>query len=121
MPEPQEVNEVLQGRRILTVEPGTTPGWMIINLELKPEERDAQPDMRVFLTVFIGGRKGSSDDDYQSTCALHFKNPDGRSTAHMVRDGRDPEMPMSSAYQSLGKTRAGLEEAESAPPTREDL
>jgi hypothetical protein len=118
MAEPGELNEVLQGRKVLSVEPGTTPGWMIINLELESEEREAQADLRLFLTVFIGGRKGSDDDSYYSTCALHVKNSDGRSTAHMVRDGRDPDMPMSSAYQALGDTKAG---SESEPPNPEDL
>jgi hypothetical protein len=103
MPEPLELNEVLQGRKILSVEPGTTAGWMVINLELKTEESQAHPDMRLFLTVFIGGRKGSSDDNYHSTCALHCKTSDTWSTASMVRDERDPEMPMSSAYKALGQ------------------
>ena len=38
MSEPQELNEVLRGRKIQSVEPGATPGWMVINLELNPEE-----------------------------------------------------------------------------------
>jgi hypothetical protein len=32
MPEPLELNEVLQGRKVPSVEPGTTAGWMVINL-----------------------------------------------------------------------------------------
>jgi hypothetical protein len=95
MPEPLELNEVLQGRKILSVEPGTTPGWMLLNLELKTEESETDPGMRMFLTVFVGGRKGSSDDNYHSRSALHYKSADGRGSAHMIRDGRDPEMPMS--------------------------
>ncbi len=101
MPEPFELNEMLQGRKILSVEPGTTAGWMIINVESNPEEREIQPDLRVFLTVFIGGRKGSSDANYYSTSALHYKHADGTGSAHMVRDGRDPQMSMSSASTVL--------------------
>jgi hypothetical protein len=107
MPEPVELNEVLQGRKILSVEPGATNGWMVINFELKPEEREAQPDLRLFLTVFIGGGKGSSEANYHSTSALHYKASNGRSTVHMVRDRRDPEMPMSSAHTVLGDTKPG--------------
>jgi hypothetical protein len=113
MPEPTELNEVLQGRKILSVEPGTTPGWMLINLELKPEERAAEPDMRVFLTVFVGGRKGSEDDNYHSTSALHFKSATEGSGVHTIRDERDPEMPMSSAYRALSGTRLAPKDAQS--------
>jgi hypothetical protein len=105
MPEPLELNEVLQGRKILSVEPGATAGWMVINLELKAAEREAHPDMRLFLTVFIGGRKGSSDDNDHSTCALHRKASGTWSAANMIRDERDPEMPMSSAYKALGRSQ----------------
>jgi hypothetical protein len=115
MPEPLELNEMLQGRKILGVEPGRTPGWMVLNLELKAEEREAQSDLRLFLTVFIGGRKGFSDANHFSTSALHYKGAGGPSTVHVIRDGRDPEMPMSSASQSLGDTRLS---PKSEPPTR---
>jgi hypothetical protein len=98
--EPIELHEVLQGRKIQSVEPGATPGWMLINLELNPEERNAEAGMRLFLTVFVGGRKGSAEAEHHSTAALHHQGADGRSTVHMVRDGRDPEMPMSSASQA---------------------
>jgi hypothetical protein len=60
--------------------------------------------MRLFLTVFIGGRKGSSEANFYSTSALHLKRADGRSTTDMIRDGRDPEMPMSSASTALDDT-----------------
>ncbi len=109
MPEPLELNDELQGRKIQSVEPGTTPGWMVINLELKPEEHEAEPEMRLFLTVFIGGRKGPSEASYSSTSALHYKGADGRSTVHAIRDERDPDMPMSSAHTVLGDARLGVE------------
>jgi hypothetical protein len=124
MPEPEELNEVLQGRKILSAEPGTTPGWMILNLEPRTEEREAHPGIRLFLTVFVGGRNGSSEDNYYSTCALHWKAPNRRSTAEVVRDKRDPAMRMSSASQALGDMKPGLDSQPSsatpadAPPTR---
>src|ERR1700757_3266675 len=91
MPETQELNEVLKDKKILSIEPGTTPGWMVINLEPQGIIAKYEPGDRVFLTVFVGGRKGASDDVYTSTCALHLKGEDRHGTAYMVRDGRDPE------------------------------
>ena len=60
-------------------------------------------------TLFVrhrtaSGRKGSEDDNYYSTCALHLKDKDRRGTAHVVRDGRDPEMPMASADKATTQT-----------------
>jgi hypothetical protein len=116
MSEPLELNKMLQGRTILSVEPGTTPGWMTINLDPSPHEREVHPDIRVFLTVFIGGRKGSSEDNHFSTCAVHYKSVDGGSEVDMVRDSRDPEMPMSSAYDVFRVTKPDPEDAESGAP-----
>jgi hypothetical protein len=110
MAEPTELNEILRSRRVLSVEPGRTPGWMVVNFELNPDEREAQPDMRLFLTVFVGGRKGSSDANHYSTCALHDKSADGCGTVEMIRDGRDPEMPMSGVSDVLRKTKARTED-----------
>ncbi len=104
MSEPLELNEVLQGRKILGVEAGATPGWMLVNLEPTEKEREAHPGMRMFLTVFVGGRRASSPEDlHWSTCALHGRDPDGGGIADIVRDGRDPEMPMASANRALGR------------------
>lgn len=103
MPEPIELNAVLQGKKILSVEPGTTPGWMIINFDPQEFTQACEPGDRIFLTVFVGGRKGSEDDNYSSTCALHRKGNDGCGMAHMVRDGRDSEMPMASANKAAGQ------------------
>lgn len=102
MAEPLELNQILQGRKILSVELGTTPGWMLLNLELNSKEREAQPDLRIFLTVFVGGRKGSSETNHYSTCALHHRVADGRGTVDAIRDGSDPGMPMSSASGVVG-------------------
>lgn len=121
MSEPQELNEVLQGRKILGVEPGATPGWMIVNLELNAEEREARPEPRLFLTVFIGGRKGSPEANHHSTSALYYKVADGRGEADMIRDGRDPEMPLSSAGRALGDTGRAPERAKSEVSNVEDL
>lgn len=86
MPEPLELNAVLQGRRITSIEPGDTNGWMLINLETTCDE------LRMFLTMWVGGRKGESEDNHSATCSLHEGN-----WVAVVRDGRDPLMPMASA------------------------
>jgi hypothetical protein len=104
MSEPLELNEVLQSRYILSVEPGTTAGWMVINLALTPEEQELHPGTRLFLTVFIGGRKASSNEDnHHWTCALHSVASNDWGTSNIVRDERDPTMPMSSAQTALAK------------------
>jgi hypothetical protein len=95
--EPLELNEVLQGKKILSIELGTTPGWMLVNLG--PQAfYNCEHGERVFLTVFVGGRSGSSNDKDYYTCALHYKKKgDVWRTADPVRDGRDPGMPMARA------------------------
>ena len=86
MPEPQELNEVLKDKKIISIEPGSTPDWMVINLEPKGIVKDYELGERAFLTVFVGGRKGSSDDNYYATCALHVEGEDRFGSACMVRD-----------------------------------
>src|SRR5689334_12303824 len=114
MAEPLELNEILQGRKILSVEAGRTPGWMLLNLEVNPKEREAEPDLRLlFLTVFVGGRKGSGEAEHHSTSALHSQLADGGGTVEMIRDGRDPTMPMASACDALANTKVGPENAKS--------
>lgn len=115
MPEPFEMNELLQGRKITRVENGTTPGWMVIFFEM-PSMEDGT-EIEEYLTIFVGGRKGTSDDNYYSTCALHRKvlsGPDkGLGGCVNVRDERDPEMPMSSAHD--GASLQKLRDAQQVP------
>jgi hypothetical protein len=89
MPEPFEMNKLLQGRKVIRVENGTTPGWMVIFFESDPDPLTGNKT-EMFLTIYVGGRKGGPDANHYSTCALHKGN-----SVLMVRDGRDPEMPMS--------------------------
>jgi hypothetical protein len=89
------LNDALAGRKILSVEEGTTPGWMVIKLE-PPAEWPR--NVRMYLTVFVGGRKQkSSEDGHYWTVALHSGKEDDGGIADPIRDGRDAEMPMSSA------------------------
>lgn len=80
---------------------------MVINFEPHEFPETCEAGDRVFLTVFVGGRKGSEQDNCSSTCALHLKGSDGCGIAHMVRDGRDPEMAMVSAYTRVARPEPG--------------
>jgi hypothetical protein len=59
---------------------------MVVNIETNNDEP------RMFLTIWVGGRKGESEDNHSATCSLHEGN-----WVAVVRDGRDPLMPMASA------------------------
>jgi len=115
MPEPFEMNKPLQGRKISRVENGTTPGWMVIFFETEPLEDGTL--MEDYLTIFVGGRKGTNDDNYYSTCALHRKvmsgKDEGLGNCVNVRDERDPEMPMSSVHDGASLQR--MKEAQQVP------
>jgi len=119
--EPKEVNEVLQGRTITSVEEGTTPGWIVLNFDPKeftlygPNDEPMTATMpegsRVYMTIFVGGRKEETSEDREHwLCAVHTKAPEGWGIASPVRDGRDPEMPMGSAVPFLPDSK--LVEAE---------
>jgi hypothetical protein len=60
--EAAELNEVLRGKVIESIEEGTTPGWIVINLgSLETQQRQDSPGdvapPRLMLTAYVGGRK----------------------------------------------------------------
>ena len=61
--EAKSLYEVLQGKRIVSAELGSTPGWVVHNFD--PREFGAAEDTRVYLTVFVGGRKEQNLEDRQ--------------------------------------------------------
>lgn len=61
------LNDLLGGRTILSVEPGTTYGWVVINLVPKSEE------LRVFLTIRVGEEPMTDEALHSSDAAIHFK------------------------------------------------
>ena len=102
-----DLNEVLAGKRIISIQEGSTPGWLLINFdvsEVQMYDHDnkpvaTEPGTRVFVTVYVGGRlETDSESVHHSTCALHSKQKDGGGISSAVRDGRNPDMPMSSAW-----------------------
>jgi hypothetical protein len=105
MTELQILHEVLRDKKILSIEAGRMPGWMMINFEPQAIVAEYEPGDSVFLSVFVGGRNGSDEDEYFSTCALYLTGKDGSGSAYMVRDGRDPDMPMASAARATGRVR----------------
>jgi len=90
------LNEDLAGIKIISVEEGTTPGWMVLNLETPNGYQDG---FTYYLTVWVGGRKEEDGESrHHWTSALHATLSDGGGTADPIRDGRNPEMPMSAAW-----------------------
>jgi hypothetical protein len=96
------LNDVLAGKKIVSVEEGTTPGWMVFNFE--PPENFPE-GARMYLTIWVGGRKQQSyENNHHWTAAMHAMGKDGIGSAGPVRDGRDPDLPMASrgAAKSCG-------------------
>ena len=72
------LNDLLGGRTILSVEPGTTYGWVVINLVPKSEE------LRVFLTIRVGEEPMTDEAHHSSEAAIHFKT-DGPTWIYALR------------------------------------
>jgi|ERR1700728_3072378 len=72
------LNDILGGRTILSVEPGTTYGWVVINLVPKSEES------RVFLTIRVGEEPMTNEAHHSSEAAIHSKG-DGSTWVHALR------------------------------------
>ncbi len=87
--EPKDMHELLAGRTITSVEEGTTPGWMVLNVDVPQEISDME---RMFLTIYVGGRNGG--DLHSWSCALHLTRPKKSGQIEVVRDGREPHIPM---------------------------
>jgi hypothetical protein len=89
-----DLNETLAGRKLLSVEEGSTPGWMVFNFEPPP---DWPEGVKMYFTIWVGGRKQQGHEDHHHwTAAFHAMAKDGVGTADPVRDERDPAMPMAS-------------------------
>jgi hypothetical protein len=82
----EQLHKILAGRKILSVENGNTPGWLVINFEPSEELLQNNPgkSLREFLTVQLLGE----GDPHYSSCALHVKEPDGNGIVWMLRDTR---------------------------------
>ncbi len=85
----QQLNEAIKGKVIKGVEPGTTPGWMVF--EIEPGEGDGK---RTLLTIFVGGNneRTESEKRHFALAALHTVFLDERRWVWPVRDDRDPQM-----------------------------
>jgi hypothetical protein len=94
-----ELNEMLQGKAISRIEPGTTPGWVVIffeNNDPRLTDDEGKP-VELFMTIFMGGSKFDHEESlYHSNCALHFRANNGCSTCDHVRDYGTP-MPIAAA------------------------
>ena len=94
-----ELHEVLQGKAISRIEPGTTPGWIVLFLENNDPSLtdDEGKPVELFMTIFVGGSKFDDEESlYHSNCALHLRAKNGCSTCGHVRDYSTP-MPIAAA------------------------
>jgi hypothetical protein len=72
------LNALLGGRTILSVEPGTTYGWVVINLVPKSDES------RIFLTIQVGEEPMTDEAHHSSEAAIHSKG-DGSTWIYAFR------------------------------------
>jgi hypothetical protein len=94
-----ELNETLHRKTISRIEPGTTPGWVVIFFENNDPSLtdDEGKPVELFMTIFVGGSKFDDEESlYHSNCALHLRAKNGCSTCHNIRDYSTP-MPMAAA------------------------
>jgi hypothetical protein len=94
-----ELNETLQGKTISRIEPGTTPGWIVVFFENNDPSLidDEGKPVELFMTIFVGGSKFDHEESlYHSNCALHLRAKNGCSTCHGIRDCNTP-MPIAAA------------------------
>jgi hypothetical protein len=94
-----ELNEMLQRKTISHIEPGTTPGWVLIFFENNDPSLidDEGKPVELFMTIFVGGSKFDHEESlYHSNCALHLRRKNGCSTCDHVRDYGTP-MPIAAA------------------------
>jgi hypothetical protein len=76
-----EVNIMLAGRTIASVEPGITFGWLLINFVPVPEDNGR----RAFMTVWVGESGLTEADEHSWKAAMHYRQPDGCSMKYPFR------------------------------------
>ncbi len=69
----KELNKMLAGKTITSVEQGTTKGWMILRIEPTIEK-----GFETFLTVETGAGVDYGDAEYYSSSALHVVKRDSK-------------------------------------------
>jgi hypothetical protein len=88
------LHSILAGRKISSVEEGTTAGWMVLRLDSPQEFPEGTQE---YLTIFVGGiKEETSESMYHATAALKTEPPTGWGRWDPIRDPRDAEMPMAS-------------------------
>ena len=80
----KDLNEAIAGKTVHSVEPGHTPGWLVINLT-------PSVDCRCFLTVWCGGTRERLDPEHDWDIALHYKSADGGGLVTPVYRSHRPE------------------------------
>jgi hypothetical protein len=81
------LNYFLQNKTITSVEPGNTPGWVLINFEDAPADKS----VRQFMTLWIGKEPFYPDDPHCWEMAIHQHVQDGGGMASAIRKIDVPE------------------------------
>jgi hypothetical protein len=115
-----ELNEILETKTIARVEPGTTPGWIVLFLENNDPsliDNEGKP-VELYMTIFVGGSKFDREESlHYSNCGLHLRTTDGRFTCHSVRDYSTP-MPIAAADPITLKSPAHCDAPDVGPRSR---
>jgi hypothetical protein len=95
----KQLNEVLAGKKIISVEEGTSEDWLLLNFDANEFElvnhdgsgipTPAEPGTRIYLTVSLHNEH--PNNEHYAPVAFHIHGKDGTGTVNMVRDHRDPD------------------------------
>lgn len=72
----ENLNNMLAGRTIASVEPGKTRGWILINFLPTPEDGGC----RAFMTLKVD----EEQDPHYWSAAIHYRGPDGGSVKYPI-------------------------------------
>ncbi len=81
------LNYFLQNKTITSVEPGNTPGWILINFE----DATGDKSVRQFMTLWIGKEPFYPDDPHCWEMAIHQHMQDGGGMVSAIRKIDVPE------------------------------
>jgi hypothetical protein len=83
------LNEILADKTVLSVERGSSPGWLVINLT------PPSADCRCFLTVWCGGIREHLEPEHDWDIALHHRqlSGDGWGLTNVIYRSHQPEGP----------------------------
>jgi hypothetical protein len=75
------LNQCLQNKTITSVEPGKTPGWVLINFDDVPADKN----VRQFMTLWTGKEPFYPDDEHCWEMAIHRTTQNGCGVISPIR------------------------------------